>query len=172
MRILSPSQMKAWDAYTIQHQPIAAIDLMERACEAFTNWFVQRFSSSEKILIVCGTGNNGGDGLGIARLLYKNRYLVSVWIVNGAAQTAAFKLNYDRLPKDIERLSIHEASGGLRRPARHGATLKTGARTLIRSVSFLRNLSIAKLRFQRRGTMRFATILHALDGWFSESLEK
>ena len=58
-KILSQIQIRSLDAYTLQHTPIASIDLMERACLAFVQWFVQRFDSSKKVGIICGTGNNG-----------------------------------------------------------------------------------------------------------------
>ena len=84
IKIVSAEQIKAWDAFTIREEPIASIDLMERACQAFLAWFVERYDASHKIGIVCGTGNNGGDGLGIARLLNDWNYPVKVWIVRGS----------------------------------------------------------------------------------------
>ena len=62
-------------AYTIAHEPIASIDLMERASKAFVGWFVNHFPEKNKsISIYCGTGNNGGDGLAIARILDEQGY--------------------------------------------------------------------------------------------------
>ena len=102
-KILSQIQIRSLDAYTLQHTPIASIDLMERACLAFVQWFVQRFDSSKKVGIICGTGNNGGDGLGIARILNDWGYWVSVWIVRGPGnETGNFKINFDRLDKRIK----------------------------------------------------------------------
>ncbi len=54
MLILSAEQIRGWDAYTIANEPIASIDLMERASNAFVNWFVKKFGVQEKIGIVCG----------------------------------------------------------------------------------------------------------------------
>ena len=65
LKILTAAQIKALDAYTIEEGSIASIDLMERACRAFLNWFVDHFDSHNRIGIICGTGNNGGDGLGV-----------------------------------------------------------------------------------------------------------
>jgi NAD(P)H-hydrate repair Nnr-like enzyme with NAD(P)H-hydrate epimerase domain len=57
---------------------------MERACHAFVSWFTRHVDiDKEDRSIVCGTGNNGGDGLGIARLLNEWSYPVKVWIVRG-----------------------------------------------------------------------------------------
>jgi len=103
LKILSTQQIRELDAYTIQHTPIASIDLMERACLPFVQWFVQRFDASKKVGIICATGNNGGDGLGIARILNDWGYWVSVWIVRGPGKESAdFKINFDRLDKRIK----------------------------------------------------------------------
>jgi NAD(P)H-hydrate epimerase len=100
IKILSAEQIRALDAFTIEREPVLSIDLMERACEAFTTWFTQYFKTTNKIGIVCGTGNNGGDGLGIARLLHLWGYPVQVWIIPGKSQSADFLQNLSRL-KDL-----------------------------------------------------------------------
>lgn len=100
--ILSAQQVKELDAYTIQNEPIASIDLMERACRAFESWFTERFDVTHRIGVVCGTGNNGGDGLGIARLLYDSGYTVQVWIAKGnATESIDFRINLDRLRNKV-----------------------------------------------------------------------
>ena len=102
IKIVSSSQTKELDQYTIEHEPIASIDLMERACRAFVNWFVERYDVSHRVGIICGTGNNGGDGLGIARMLHEFNYPVKVWIVRGAAtETSDFKTNLKRIENKI-----------------------------------------------------------------------
>jgi hydroxyethylthiazole kinase-like uncharacterized protein yjeF len=111
IKILSPKQIKELDAYTIQHEPIPAIDLMERACRAFVTWFVQRIDATKKIGIVCGTGNNGGDGLGIARLLDEWGYPVKVWIVRGLVpESSDFKTNLERIRNRLSIADIISAS--------------------------------------------------------------
>lgn len=98
IKILSASQIKELDTYTIQHEPAASIELMERACRAFTNWLVEHYDATHRIGIICGTGNNGGDGLGIARLLHEWNYPVKVWIVRGGVkETTDFQINLQRL---------------------------------------------------------------------------
>ena len=68
--LLISSQIREADAFTIAHEPIASIDLMERASKAFVGWFVNHFPEKKKsISIYCGRGNNGGDGLAIACML-------------------------------------------------------------------------------------------------------
>ncbi|HVS93032.1 MAG TPA: NAD(P)H-hydrate dehydratase [Mucilaginibacter sp.] len=73
--LLIASQIRDADAYTIAHEPIASIDLMERASKAFVGWFVNHFPEKNRaIAIYCGRGNNGGDGLAIGRMLNEHGY--------------------------------------------------------------------------------------------------
>lgn len=81
MKILNTSQIKEADAYTIKHEPIASIDLMERASLAFFSWFRKKFTKDRQVIVLCGMGNNGGDGLAIARLLIKDGYSATAYIV-------------------------------------------------------------------------------------------
>lgn len=107
--ILSAKQIKELDAYTIAQEPVTSIDLMERACRAFVQWFAEHIDATKKIGIVCGTGNNGGDGLGIARLLSEWNYPVKVWIVKGAVpESPDFQINLSRLKE--KRIDLYEIS--------------------------------------------------------------
>lgn len=107
IKILSAPQIKELDSYTIQHEPVASIDLMERACKAFTNWFVEHYDATHRVGIICGTGNNGGDGLGIARMLHEWNYPVKVWIVRGGVnETSDFQTNLQRLEHKIQVAEI------------------------------------------------------------------
>jgi hydroxyethylthiazole kinase-like uncharacterized protein yjeF len=111
LKILTAQQTKDLDAYTITHEPLASIDLMERACRAFVGWFTPQFDTSKKIGIVCGTGNNGGDGLSVARLLHDLGYTVKVWVVRGTvSETPDFKINLDRLRNKVEMFEITSSS--------------------------------------------------------------
>jgi len=97
LKILNAAQHKQLDLYTIQSEPISSLDLMERAATAFVQWFVQQFKANQKIGVICGTGNNGGDGLAIARLLKNWSYPVKVWIVKGGKESEDFSANQERL---------------------------------------------------------------------------
>lgn len=98
MKILSVEQVRALDAYTIDHEPIAPIDLMERASMAFVEWFGAVFPKSAKIGVIAGMGNNGGDGLAISRLLIQQGYSVGVWVVRHMKrQKDDFTINFKRL---------------------------------------------------------------------------
>jgi len=81
MYVLSSEEIKAWDEYTIENEPISSINLMERAAQNFVGWFTKNyFDTNRQIVVFCGTGNNGGDGLAIARMLSKKFYTVHVII--------------------------------------------------------------------------------------------
>jgi hydroxyethylthiazole kinase-like uncharacterized protein yjeF len=73
--LLTSPQIREADAYTIANEPISSVNLMERAAKAFVGWFVNHFPDKKQaISIYCGTGNNGGDGLAIARILHGHHY--------------------------------------------------------------------------------------------------
>lgn len=111
MHILSTEQIKAWDQFTIENEPVESIDLMERASHVFTKWFLghSRFTEA-KILIVAGTGNNGGDALAVARLLSEKAYEVTACICHIQPKPSPdFKINLERLKfKEIELFEINE----------------------------------------------------------------
>jgi ADP-dependent NAD(P)H-hydrate dehydratase / NAD(P)H-hydrate epimerase len=98
MKVFSAAQIKQWDAYAIAHEPIAPIDLMERAASKCFEWLLQQNYAQKHFHIFCGKGNNGGDGLAIARMLIKKRYTVTVYILEfGNIGTADFQTNLARL---------------------------------------------------------------------------
>ncbi len=101
LKILSTQQIRDWDQYTIKNEPISSIDLMERAAQTFVDWLVSKYRNTEDqtFQIICGTGNNGGDGLAIARLLYRKFYTVKVYLFPFSKKTSKdFDLNLGRLP--------------------------------------------------------------------------
>ena len=67
MKIFPSSSIKKLDAYTIEHEPIASIDLMERAATALTKAIMNRWSRETPVTVFAGPGNNGGDALAVAR---------------------------------------------------------------------------------------------------------
>ena len=103
MKILNTAQIREWDQFTIQHEPIASIDLMERAAQCCVNWLQQNGYNACPVEIFCGKGNNGGDGLAIARLLTMEGNSVAVHILapdDPAHQhkgTIDFQINLERL---------------------------------------------------------------------------
>jgi hydroxyethylthiazole kinase-like uncharacterized protein yjeF len=83
MKILTSDQIREADSYTIKNEPVASIDLMERAAKACTDWLLSRYESSDSFKIFVGPGNNGGDGWAIARLLAKEGFKnISLYLLN------------------------------------------------------------------------------------------
>lgn len=100
MKILPIEKARQGDAYTIENEPITDIDLMERAALALKSWFLNNISKDLTIKIFCGTGNNGGDGLALARLLTVEGYHVEASVLrSGQNLSPACQVNYDRLFK-------------------------------------------------------------------------
>lgn len=98
MKIFSAQQIHEWDAFTIAQEPVSSIDLMERAAGACTDHIVQLHFFNRHFIIFCGKGNNGGDGLAIARQLLNRNYTVSIYIIEpGAPGTPDFQCNLNRL---------------------------------------------------------------------------
>ena len=74
MKIFTAAEIQAWDEFTIREEPVNSIDLMERAAERCVEWIEKNISTFSHFNIYCGKGNNGGDGLAIARLLAEKGY--------------------------------------------------------------------------------------------------
>ncbi len=97
MKILPVEKIRQADAYTISHEPIADIDLMERAAGQLFRWIKKRVDKSHRFFVFAGLGNNGGDGLATSRLLTEAGYDVSVYVVRFSDKNSdSFQINYDR----------------------------------------------------------------------------
>lgn len=83
MKIFSAAQIRDWDAYTIAHEPVESLELMERASRACVIWLLAALGEEDSVHVFCGTGNNGGDGLAITRLLLEAGYDATAWILGG-----------------------------------------------------------------------------------------
>lgn len=98
MKLLNATQLQQWDAYTIMHEPISSVDLMERAAMSCARWLIERGFHETPVTVFCGKGNNGGDGLAIARLLMEAGARVTVYIIEfGTKGTPDFQHNLERL---------------------------------------------------------------------------
>lgn len=98
MKVLNAQQLREADAYTITHEPVSAIGLMERAAQQCVNWLLRRDLTTKQVHIFCGKGGNGGDGLAIARLLATEGFVLTVYILEfGKPGTPEFQTNLERL---------------------------------------------------------------------------
>lgn len=99
MKIIDRKQMQEADAYTIKNEPIASIDLMERAAGLIADRLGEALGKQDRIKVLCGPGNNGGDGLVIARLLADDAFEhLEVYIINVSPKRSEdFSQNQKRL---------------------------------------------------------------------------
>ena len=104
MKILPVEKIREADAFTIENEPIESIDLMERAASALYEWFVKRCKTKEvSVKIFCGIGNNGGDGLALARMLYSTNIMPQVFVVRYSDKMSAdCEINFERLKEETE----------------------------------------------------------------------
>jgi NAD(P)H-hydrate epimerase len=89
MKIFTGAQIHELDDYTIEHEPIASVDLMERAAKAIARAISEQWSTLTPIVVFAGPGNNGGDALAVARLLATANYSVSVYLFNISGHLSA-----------------------------------------------------------------------------------
>ena len=101
MKILSSQQQREADQYTILHEPILSVDLMERAAERCVDWITSKYNQQTYFQLFCGTGNNGGDGLALARLLTQRNYRVTCYIIRFSENSSKdFDINMERLQEN------------------------------------------------------------------------
>ena len=89
MKIFTSSQIKELDKYTIEHEPVKSIDLMERAARAVADAIMERWMSNVPVVVFAGPGNNGGDALAVARMLADDGYQVQTFLFNISGRLSA-----------------------------------------------------------------------------------
>lgn len=82
MKIFKSVQLRELDHYTMEHEPIRGIDLMERTAKAIVRVISEEWPVKKPVVVFAGPGNNGGDALAVARLLAEQNYQVSVYLFN------------------------------------------------------------------------------------------
>lgn len=82
MKIFTSAQIHELDKYTIEHEPISSLNLMERAAKALTRAIEEEWTNRTPVVVFAGPGNNGGDALAVARLLSEDGYQVNVYLFN------------------------------------------------------------------------------------------
>ena len=116
MKILTAEQIRALDKFTIENEPISSINLMERAASSCTNFLLAEVDKTVPYVIVCGKGNNGGDGLVIARQLHLTKREVSVIVVEHAENGSDdFKENLKRL-HSLKEVDVSHFNGSTKVP--------------------------------------------------------
>ena len=83
MKILTGGQFRELDLYTIEHEPISSLDLMERASRAIADEILRRWDNPlQRVMVFSGPGGNGGDGLAVARMLAEAGREVTAYLFN------------------------------------------------------------------------------------------
>ncbi|PLX00077.1 MAG: NAD(P)H-hydrate epimerase, partial [Marinilabiliales bacterium] len=111
MKIITCEQIRQADAYTIQNEPIASIDLMERAASKLYNEIIRKVNINSAIIIFAGPGNNGGDALVVARLLLQAGYNVKCYVLHFTEKYSQdFLVNQARLENETncKIIRLHE----------------------------------------------------------------
>ena len=97
MKLFTAAQIRLWDQFTQTQEPVSSIDLMERAAQLCAEEIVTRFTD-HSLVIFCGTGNNGGDGLALARILRQHGFPIRVFICGNPLEGSSdFRTTYSLL---------------------------------------------------------------------------
>ena len=101
MKIFADRQHLEWDRYTMEHEPIASIDLMERAAHRLADALCRYVPQGAKLTFFVGKGNNGGDGLAMTRLLSGRGYVCRVVLLMPDSLNDNCRINLGRLPQSV-----------------------------------------------------------------------
>lgn len=108
-KIINAQQTHDLDQYTINQLKISSLQLMERASLYFCMKFQKLYDTSHEVVVYCGIGNNGGDGLVVARMLQESNYQVTVvQAMIGEHLSEDNAANKARLPKEIPYLAVRK----------------------------------------------------------------
>lgn len=98
MKILSAADMYKWEQLTIKSQNLAPAELMERAAEALFHAIQQYIGERHaSFVVLCGFGNNGGDGLAVGRMLYNAGHTVKIYLLAHESYSTENQINQQRL---------------------------------------------------------------------------
>ncbi len=108
MKIFTTKQIAEIDQFTIKNEPIADIDLMERASLQIASWLIFTISNEKKLVFFAGPGNNGGDALAIARLMAQHDFLCEVYLIDfGKGLKGSPEINWQRL-EEQRKVALHK----------------------------------------------------------------
>ena len=123
MKIPTAQQMRELDDFTIQHEPISSIDLMERAAQKVSAEIIERWDKFVPVVVFAGPGNNGGDALAVARILAEREYKVTVFLFNISGKLSEdCTVNKERL-ENCPSVVFHEVTAQFEAPVLDGNTL-------------------------------------------------
>lgn len=105
---LTGAQMRAADLYTIETIGIPSLVLMERAALGVVEAIEEQKLPTSDILVVCGAGNNGGDGYAIARLLHLKGYSTSLYFLGKEASRSSENQLQERIAKHYQIPVVNE----------------------------------------------------------------
>ncbi|MBF8455652.1 NAD(P)H-hydrate dehydratase [Kaistella sp. G5-32] len=105
MKIFSAQQIKNCDTFTIKHEPVYSLNLMQRVADSCVNWISNNFKDKEIFYIFCGNGNNGGGGLALARIMYHKGFDITVFINENENFSKDAMSNLTKI-KQIARIDI------------------------------------------------------------------
>ena len=110
MKIFTTKAIREIDEATIKADNMSTLDLMERAAQEVSFEIMSRWRPVQRIVIFAGPGNNGGDALAVARLLYEQGYRPEVYLFNikSSHLSPACATNRDRLVELCEGISFTE----------------------------------------------------------------
>lgn len=108
MKFFSTTQIKNLDQFTIEHEPIKSIDLMERAADALYHEVLNELDYNQAIYILAGPGNNGGDALALARMLLQTSLNVNVILVHTGKLAPDCYQNSKRLIENFPGVLIEQ----------------------------------------------------------------
>lgn len=110
MKIFPSSSIKKLDTYTIENEPIASIDLMERAAQTLTAAITSRWDAETPVTVFAGPGNNGGDALAVARMLAEKGYKIEVYLFNTKGDLSPDCQINKELVEMMDEVTFHEVS--------------------------------------------------------------
>jgi NAD(P)H-hydrate epimerase len=111
MKILPIEEIRKADAYTIEHEPISDINLMERAATELHDWILAKTSPGKPVKIFCGLGNNGGDGFALGRMLSVSGFQVTIIVMKYSDKMSdSCQINHERVLKteDVNLIEIRK----------------------------------------------------------------
>lgn len=99
MKITTAAEMREIDRVTTEKFGVLSLTLMENAGTAIADFILQRYPSATRVTVVCGKGNNGGDGFVVARKLHRAGRVVEVLLLASGGELKGDALAmYERLP--------------------------------------------------------------------------